>query len=304
MMRILQDPPKDVGGEKKVRPSQYALGHSERELERLTRQAHAFEPFTRHLLQLAGIDSGMRVLDVGCGSGDVAFLVADLVGSKGEVIGADRAASAVEWASTRARSQGISNVVFLEGDPAEMQFDRPFDAIVGRLVLMYCPDPINAVRKLIRHLRVGGLMVFQELDCENCRSVPPTPTYDHAASWIKKSLAASGARLQLGLELFGMFLAAGLPEPSLRMDALIGGGPDCAAFQLIADIVETLLPEIEKQRITTAAEVEISTLAHRMREEVVNSNGVVLSPGLIGAWSRKSAPLVANPRSTKVGNRL
>jgi hypothetical protein len=81
------------------------------------------------------------------------------------------------------------------------------------------------------------------------------------------------------------------------MDASIGGGPDCVAYQLIAEIVETLLPEIEKQRIATAAEVEISTVALRMRDEVVDRNGVVLSPGLIGAWSRKSSRLVSNPRS-------
>lgn len=283
---------------------QYAPGHSERELKRLTRQAQAFEPFTRQLLQLAGIDSGMRVLDVGCGSGDVTFLVADLVGSKGEVIGADRAASAVEWASARAQSRGISNVSFLEGDPAEMQFDQPFDAVVGRLVLMYCPDPVHAVRKLIRHLRGGGLVVFQEFDSENCRSLPPAPTYDRAVTWIKKSLAASGARLQLGLELFGVFLDAGLPEPSLRMDALIGGGQDCVAYQLIADVVATLLPEIEKRRIATAAEVGISTLAHRMRDEVVNRNGVVLSPGLIGAWSRKSAAPGSNRQDIETGKGL
>src|SRR5271155_4260626 len=138
-----------------LRQSQYAPGHSEQELKRLTRQAQAFEPFTRHLLQLAGIHPGMRVLDVGCGSGDVAFLAGDLVGSRGKVIGVDRAASAVGWASARARSRGISNVTFLEGDPAEMQFDQPFDAVVGRLVLMYYPDPVNTVRKLIRHLRDG-----------------------------------------------------------------------------------------------------------------------------------------------------
>jgi SAM-dependent methyltransferase len=236
-----------------VQQSQYAPGHSERELKRLTRQAHAFEPFTRSLLQLAGIGSGMR------------------------------------------------NVTFLEGDPAEMEFDQPFDAVVGRLVLMYCPDPVNAVRKLIRHLQDGGLVVFQEFDSENCRSLPPAPTYDLAVSWIKKSLAVSGARLQLGLELFGIFLAAGLPEPSLRMDALIGGGPDCVGYQLIADVVETLLPVIEKQRIATAAEVEISTLAHRMQDEVVDRNGVVLSPALIGAWSRKSAALVSNPQGIETG---
>ena len=278
-----------------MQQSQYALGHSKRELERLTRQAEAFEPLTRHLLQLAGIDSGMRVLDFGCGSGDVAFLVADLVGPKGEVIGADRAASAVEWASARARSRGISNVTFVAGDPAEMQFDRPFDAVVGRLVLMYCPDPVDIVRKLMRHIREGGLVVFQEFDAENCRSLPPAPTYDRAVTWIKKSLLASGARLQLGLELFGVFLAAGLPEPSMRMDALIGGGPDYVAYQLIAEVVEALLPEIEKHRIASAAEVEISTLACRMHDEVVARKGVVLSPGLIGAWSRKYAPLISTP---------
>jgi cyclopropane fatty-acyl-phospholipid synthase-like methyltransferase len=97
-----------------VHQSQYALGHSKRELERLTRQAQAFDPFTRHLLQQAGIDVGMRVLDVGCGSGDVTFLVSDLVGPEGEVIGADRSARAVEWASARARSRRVSNVSFLE----------------------------------------------------------------------------------------------------------------------------------------------------------------------------------------------
>jgi SAM-dependent methyltransferase len=272
-----------------VKTSAYAPGHSKRELERLTRQAQAFEPFTRQLLQLAGIDSGMRVLDVGSGSGDVAFLISKLVGSNGEVIGVDRAVTAVEWASAQARSRGISNVTFLEGDPAEMQFDQPFDAVFGRLVLMYSPDPVNAVRKLIPHLREGGLVVFQEFDTDNCRSFPPAPTYDRAANWIRKSLAASGARLHLGLELFGIFLAAGLPEPSLRTDAVIGGGPDCVAYQLISEVVETLLPVIEAKGIATAAEVDISTLVRRMRDEALDKCVVALYPALIGAWSRKNA---------------
>ena len=52
--------------------------------------------FTRQLFEQAGISSGMRILDVGCGAGDVAFLAAALVGPNGEVIGADRSAAAVE----------------------------------------------------------------------------------------------------------------------------------------------------------------------------------------------------------------
>ena len=58
----------------------YALGHSSRELDRLSFQGTVFAPYTRQLLTEAGLTAGMRVLDVGCGSGDVSFLAADLVG--------------------------------------------------------------------------------------------------------------------------------------------------------------------------------------------------------------------------------
>ena len=265
----------------------YALGHSEAELDRLSRQAQAFEPFTRQLFQQAGITAGMRVLDVGCGSGDVALLTADLVGPSGEVIGADRGAAAVERATLLAQASGIGNAKFLEGDPTEIQFDRPFDAVVGRLVLMYYPDPIDAVRKLAGHVRDGGVMVFQEFDIANCRSLPPAPIFDRSIGWIKQALNATGARTELGLEMYSVFLAAGLPGPSMRMDALIGGGPDSPAYELLADVTRSLLPVMEKLKIATAAEVNISSLAQRMRDEVVASKGVVLSPGLVGSWSRK-----------------
>lgn len=51
-----------------TRQPTYPLGHSDMELERLTRQAQTFEPFTRQLFEQAGITAGMRVLDVGCGA--------------------------------------------------------------------------------------------------------------------------------------------------------------------------------------------------------------------------------------------
>ncbi len=267
----------------------YALGHSEPELERLRRQARAFEPFTRQLFQEAGIGAGMRVLDIGCGGGDVAFLAADLTGAEGEVIGVDRAPAAIQWARARTQSRGFQNVKFLGGDPAAMEFDRPFDAVVGRLVLMYYPEPTDAVRKLARHVRSGGLVIFQEFDLANCRSAPFAPAFERSIGWIRQTLSATGARIQMGLELYEVFLAAGLPGPSMRMDALIGGGPDCPAYQLATDVTGSLLPVMEKLKIATPAEVDMSSLQQRMRDEVVTGKGVVVSPGLIGAWSRKIA---------------
>jgi protein-L-isoaspartate O-methyltransferase len=65
---------------------EYALGHSSRELDRLSFQAAVFAPFTRQLFTQAGIKPGMRVLDVGSGSGDVSFLAGELVGESGHVV--------------------------------------------------------------------------------------------------------------------------------------------------------------------------------------------------------------------------
>ena len=266
--------------------STYALGHSQRELERLSRQAQLFEPFTRQLFQQAGIAAGMRVLDVGSGSGDVALLVAELVGQSGEVIGVDRAAQAVQLATARAQARGARNVKFLEADPTEMQFDRPFDAVVGRLVLMYYPDPVAAVRKLVVHLRDEGLIVFHEFDMANFRSLPRAPIFERHAELIRQTLIATGARTQLGLELYSVFLAAGLPGPSMRMDAVVGGGPESPAYEIVAEVVRSLLPAMERLNIANAKELDISSLAQRMRDEVVAAHGVTVTPALIGAWSR------------------
>lgn len=82
-------------------------------------------------------------------------------------------------------------------------------------------------------------------------------------------------------------MAAGLPGPTMRMDALIGGGPDCPAYEMVAEVTRSLLPVMEKLNIATATEVDVSGLAQRLRDEVVAAKGVVLSPGLIGAWSRQ-----------------
>ena len=61
--------------------SGYELGSGGAELERLELQGRALAPATRMIFAEAGIRPGMRVLDLGCGAGDVAFVAADLAGT-------------------------------------------------------------------------------------------------------------------------------------------------------------------------------------------------------------------------------
>jgi len=97
-------------GSTTVRTHEYELGHTDWELKRLANQALVMDPITRRHFQDAGIEPGMRVLDVGSGAGDVAFLAAELVTSSGEVVGTDRSPTAVAAAQARAQQRGFPDI--------------------------------------------------------------------------------------------------------------------------------------------------------------------------------------------------
>jgi SAM-dependent methyltransferase len=265
----------------------YVLGHSEQELERISTQARLFEPFTRQVFQAAGVVSGMRVLDVGSGAGDVAFLAAELVGSGGSVVGTDKARTAVALARARTSSKGLRNVAFRKGDPTRMTFDRPFDAIVGRMILMHCGDPPAMLRKLAAHVQPGGVMVFLEPAWSFARSLPLVPLYERCCQWIVESFRSGGVETEMGIKLHSAFVAAELPGPSMQMYPMIGG-PAAALDWLrgTAGIVNTMQSEIIRLGLATAEEVDSATLVDRLHAEATATDSVIVAPGMVGAWTR------------------
>ena len=153
----------------------YVLGSDAAELERLDLQGRVLAPATRTILEAAGLRSGIRVLDLGSGAGDMAFVAAELVGSTGEVVGVDQSAESVARATVRAGERGVSNVRFVVGDIHDKAPDGPFDAIIGRLVLMYVPDPAAVLRTQAASLRAPGVVAPIEFDLHSARSLPSTP---------------------------------------------------------------------------------------------------------------------------------
>ena len=102
------------------RQPRYILGHDRDELDRLIDQARFFGDLTDEVLRRAGVGPGMRVLDLGCGTGDVLFLATRLVGPTGAVLGVDRSAAAVAVAERRARDAGLGNVSFVVQELSEV----------------------------------------------------------------------------------------------------------------------------------------------------------------------------------------
>jgi len=265
---------------------QQILTHTNSELERLIDQASFFGELTEHVFRLAGLKPGIRVLDVGCGAGDVSFLAAKMVGEEGEVIGVDKSPQAVAVATQRAAAAGLTNVQFVTADLTDFVPDEPVDALIGRLVLMYFSDPAVLLRRLSQFVQPGGLVVFHELDATASKSLPRCDLFETSVSRITKTFTRAGANVQMGLKLAQTFLEAGLRQPEMILGARLGYGPDSPAYRQVTEITRTLLPLMERVGVATAVEVDINSLEDRLRQEVVANNATVVAPPYIGAWTR------------------
>jgi SAM-dependent methyltransferase len=266
----------------------YVLGQSDAETRRLILQHQIYGPITTGVLTAAGVTRGMRVLDLGSGAGDVALAVAQLVGPEGEVVGVDANGAILDTARSRVAAAGWTNVRFRRGDIASLDVDGPFDAVVGRWILMYLDDPAAVVRAACRRLRPGGIVAFIESSdlVTPVRTVPPMPVHEDVIRWMTPPPGAPTPTLDMGMRLHPTFLDAGLPTPQLRHEAPIGGGPTWPGYTFVAETARSLLPMLVQVGAVTATEADIDTLGDRLRAEVVAAGGVQVLPAVVGAWTR------------------
>lgn len=267
----------------------YALARSQEEYERLGRQALFLHDTTERLLRDAGLSPGMRVLDVGSGAGDVALLAAGIVGPQGSVVGVDVDGGALRVARGRAEALGLSNVRFVEGDLDTAEVGDGFDAAVGRLVLMYRADPVSAVRAVADRVRPGGVIAFQELDFDpavESRSLPEASLWNDTGRLVIEAFGRAGMQVRMGRRLFRVYVEAGLPEPAMLDESLVGGGPGFGGYAWLAGVVQGLAPLMGK--LGLAVPDEVGTLAERLRDDAVSNGTVVWTPSFVGAHTRKT----------------
>ena len=268
------------------RDANYTLGRTSHETTRLIEQSRIYGASTQRLCKRAGITDGMRVLEIGSGAGDVALTLAELVGPAGQVIGVDVNPSILDTARQRATDTGMRNVEFIAGDARMLAFPDKFDAIVGRFVLMYMADPGKAFSKLITHLKPGGIAAFQEPEYTLYPAFlhPDTPLINQLIRWILDVFEHSGAHLDMGIGLYRAFVDAGLPPPTMHLESPIGAAKTWAGYRYMATIFQSLLPLLEKYGLATAEQVDVDTLAARLREEVLASKRPFFLPLHVTAY--------------------
>jgi SAM-dependent methyltransferase len=272
-----------------LRQSEYFLGHTDREQRRLIRQAQVLSPATNHFLREAGIAPGMRVLDIGCGMGDVAMLVAQLIGPEGRVISIDLDQASIDSARKRALAVGLENTVFRRANISTFTDVEPFDAIVGRLVLEFQPDPTAIITRLCGLLRPGGVMAFQEPSWKIwLRYTSHLPLRMAVTTIIRDTFLAGGVNTEMELPLYQGFMAADLTSPQMRIELPIGNSSEFRS--LLHDLLLTIWSRAEELGLPLNSLGDPTTLASRLNDELDANRSFASFVGLVGAFARKRVP--------------
>lgn len=175
--------------------------------------------FINHrLVADARLRPGMRVLDLGSGTGYPALLAGDVVGPEGSVVGIDLAESMLAVATRKAKSLGMQHVTFRTGDATALPFEAAsFNAVISRFCLMFLPEIPKALKDMARVLKPGGYVAaavwstpeknpFVRVPMDVIKTIIPLPPPDPEAPGIFR-LAKPG-------DLTGMLEGAGLASLS------------------------------------------------------------------------------------------
>jgi ubiquinone/menaquinone biosynthesis C-methylase UbiE len=264
--------------------SSYALGYSQAERVRLIRQAAELAPLTERFFRDAGVAAGHRVLELGSGMGDVAMLVARIVGPSGEVVGVERDSDSIQFAQSRVDEAGLHNINFTQSDISQLSTEKKFDAAVGRFILQYIPDPVSVLKSLAASLRPGGIIAFHEPHWQPYQDyLRPLPLSYSCAAVAREIFKASGANPEMGLSLYNAYRQAGLPTPNIRIEMILGAEPGFTTW--ICDLLFSLLPKARQHGISVEALGDLGTLSQRVHAEVTAANTVVPWIALVAAWS-------------------
>jgi SAM-dependent methyltransferase len=264
----------------------YALGHAEPEVARLQVQAEFLGGITRRFIRECGVKPGMRVLDIGCGIGDVALLVADAVGASGAVVGIDRELKAVETARIRADEAGYRHIVFAVDTDESTQNYSPFDAAIGRYVLIHQPDPALMVRRAAASVKAGGIVAFQEpyFHVPGSSTIPMLDLWRNVEEILLALMHVVLPSRNVAGRLASCFEDAGLPTPRLIWELVASGSPFSHA-RYLALTYQVFLPHIERLGIAHSEIGDPATLYERMVSAALAARAQDVSLPQVCAWS-------------------
>lgn len=262
----------------------YVLGSSDDEQERLRIQSALFEQHTIQSLKLAGIQQGMRCLDVGCGAGHTSLLMSQLVGRSGKVLGMDINENIIRTCNTKIKYYE-SKLKFVVGDLYDSILDESsFDLVYSRFLFQHLRDPQKALERMLKLTIDRGVVVLEELDHGLWLSHPADPNLRKLQKAYVDLLKLSGADPYIARKLYGIFLKTGLKPKVSVYSACVP--MNNKSFNMMGVLMAKVLKtSILKNNLMTRT--EFSQMLNGLKKYALNPTGLVLYAITFRVWALK-----------------
>jgi ubiquinone/menaquinone biosynthesis C-methylase UbiE len=253
--------------------------------ERLRILSRVMQPTSLELLRRAGIRPGMACLDLGCGSGDLAFDLARLVGDSGRVVATDIDEAKLAAAREQAAEHGLANVEFHLADITADRLDREFDLVHARFLLSHLSNPSAALSRIRNALRPRGIIVVADVDFRGHFSYPDCPALGRYVELYTQCARRRGADANIGPRLPSLLEEAGFEN--VQMNVVQPSGTTGEVKLLNPITMENIAAAVLVEGLATQAEVK--QLVAELYEFARASGTVAGLPRIVEAWGRQLA---------------
>jgi SAM-dependent methyltransferase len=266
-------------------PGEYALATGTRAVYRLKVLDSVYGAGTRALLQRAGLKTGMRIADFGCGVGMVSRLLAVMVGRKGSVVGVDNSQDQIEQARLQAEADELDNLTFVAADATSTGLPRAyFDMVYCRFLLLHLPDPVAALREMAALLKPGGTLVCEDGDLAAAGSMPFS-ALNAFAELFGQLGAVRGVDYSISRRLYHLVMQEGLKNVNVHIHqpAIASGKPKALLELSVAEAANAFVG---------AGIIDQPTLEWtlvNMRRANRDPNVLALMPPMTQVWAQRAA---------------
>jgi ubiquinone/menaquinone biosynthesis C-methylase UbiE len=251
--------------------------------DRLKVLARVMRPATLSLLERAGLRPGMVCLDAGCGSGDVTFDLARLVGPAGRVVGMDIDSVKIELARSEAATEGIANVEFRLVNISESDPEPEFDFVHSRFLLTHLLDPAGTLKKIREAMRPGGILAVSDIDFRGYFSHPDFPAARRFAELYTETVNRRGGDPNIGPRLPGLLAENGFEN--VQMNIVQPAGFEGEVKLMSPLTMEAISDSVVAEGLASKAETD--EIVAELAEFAARPDTVLSMPRVVEAWGHR-----------------
>jgi SAM-dependent methyltransferase len=262
----------------------YAMRGGQEGKKRLDLLASVMLPTTMQLLDRVGLIRGMKCLDIGCGGGHVAMLMASMVGPEGRVIGTDTDGEILGLARKDAETANAGNVEFQRLDACASLWQEKFDLIYARFLLSHLSEPETCLAAMVKACRPEGTIVIEDTDFSGSFCYPSCAAYEGYKELYQKIVQHGDGDSNIGPKLPAMLRKAGVQQIELNVvqPAHIDGKGKWMAPITMSRISDALIAD------GLATENEVHQILTELNKTAADSETVMSLPRIFQVWGKRA----------------